>query len=154
MGAVHKISAEFYEESFTLIALQSSLEDYAMVYAINKYLKSNLKRSSKDLDISGLGNFAYYEWKDELNDRYWSLISNASNKEVHLAGIDLFSDEPSFTSNHLIPEHKGVDYFLKMEMDEVEDLDKIVKSLFSIPKMLMVYEIDAQKLKSKKNLIF
>lgn len=153
MGAVHKISADFYEESFTLIALHSNLEDYAIAYAINRRLKSNFKRSSKDLEILHLGNFSYFEWKDEINDRYWTLISNLSYKEVHLAGIDLFSDEPSYASRHLIPEHKEVDYFLKMEMDGAEGIDEIIKSLFGIPNMSIVYELDAQKLKSKNNLI-
>lgn len=154
MGAVHKISANFYEESFNLVALHCSLQDYAITYGINQHLKSNFKRSSKDLEIPTLGTFSYFEWKDEINDRYWTLISNASFKEAHLAGIDLFSDEPSYRSHHLIPEHKEVDFLLKMEMDDFLDVEDIVKKLYNIPKMSMVYELDIQKLKSKNNLIF
>ncbi len=154
MGVVHKISADFYEELYAIIAIHSGLEDYALVYEINRCLKTNFRRSSKDLDLSELGVFTYFEWKDEINERYWTLISNDSHQQVHLTDTDLFSNEPSYGVYRLIPEHKEVDYFLKMESEEGEDLNEIVKSLFGIPKIQMAYELDTQKLKSKNNLIF
>ena len=154
MVAVHKISDEFYEDSFFLIALHSSLADYAMAYTVNKFLKSSLKRFSKDLDVSEAASFPYFEWRDTMNDSYWTLITNNCQKEKISNNIDLFGDEPSFITYHLIPEYKDVDYFLKIDHDDINEIKKIVKYLFAIPAVLTAYVVDTDKLKSKNNLIF
>ena len=154
MVAVHKIIGDFYEDSFTLIALHSSIEDFAMVYAINLYIKSIFKRSSKDLELSEHMSFPLFEWQDDLHDRYWALIANESTKKESLVREGLFMDETSFVKRHLVPEYKEVDYFIKIEHDDDLDKDKLLKSLLAIPKMVTAYSIDADKLKSKNNLIF
>ncbi|WP_298478626.1 IPExxxVDY family protein [uncultured Maribacter sp.] len=154
MVAVHKITGDFFEEAFILIALHSSLPDYNLVYEINNCLKANFKRSRKDLDISNTVSFPFFEWEDEINDRYWTLISNNSKKEESTVSTNLFKDEPAFTTHHLIPEHKEIDYFLKIEEDEAQMVDTILKALVTIPKIITAYEIDAENLKSKNNLIF
>ena len=154
MAAVHKIIGDFYEDSFTLIALHSSLEDYAMVYAINMYLKSSFKRTSKDLEISEHLSFPLFEWQDEQNDRYWTLMTNTSTIKENLVREDLFQNEPSFTKHHLVPEYKEVDYFIKIEHDDDLIDTSLVKTLLTIPKMITAYAVDADKLKSKNNLIF
>lgn len=151
---MHKISIDFYEDSFTLIALHSSLEDYAMVYAINRCLKSNLKRSRTDLDISHNISFPIFEWKDMVNDRDWTLIVNYSIKEESMAQKGLFQNELSHTTHHLVPEHKEVDYFLKIEHDDMDVGDSIAKSILAIPGVITAYAVEPKKLKSKNNLIF
>ena len=154
MGAVHKISEDFYEDAFTLIAIHSSLDDYAMVYAINQNLKAYFKRSPKDLDITEDISFPYFEWKDEVNDRYWALMANTSVKEQFAVGENLFLNEPSYSTSHLIPEYKEVDYFLKIEQDDIEALEEVVKKLFELPKVVAAYVVATNGLKSKINLIF
>ena len=154
MIAVHKINGDFCEDVFALIAVHSSLEDYAMVYTINQYLKSNFKRFSKDLDVSEHASFPYFEWKDNVNDAYWTLITNNRTKETYTQGNNLFNNEPSYTKHYLIPEYKEVDYFLKIEQDDTGNVAGIVKLLFSIPKVQTAYEVDPEKIKSKNNLIF
>lgn len=153
-AAVHKISGDFYEDSYALIALHSSMEDYTMVYALNLFLKSNFKRSSEDLDISEHVSFPIFEWKDDANDRFWTLITNNSLQEENLERTDLFKNEPSYTPYHLLPEHATVDYLLKIEHDD-EDLEEdIIKTLLTIPKVMTAYRIEVNTLKSKNNLIF
>jgi len=154
MAAVHKITEDFYEDSFTLIAVHSSLEDYALVYAVNLGIKSLFKRALKDLEISEHMSFPFFEWQDDINDRYWTLITNTSIKKESLAGRDLFQDEPSFTRHYLVSEHKEVDYFIKIEHDDDLNDAALVKELLSIPKMITAYTVNADKLKSKNNLIF
>ncbi len=51
MATTHRILDDFYEESFSLIAIHCSLEDYALVYALNRYLKTQFRRLRTDLDI-------------------------------------------------------------------------------------------------------
>lgn len=154
MVAVHKITEDFYEDSFTLIALHSSLEDHALAYALNLGTKSLFKRALKDLEISEHMSFPFFEWQDDINDRYWTLITNTSIKKESLAGRDLFQDESSFARHHLVPEHKDVDYFIKIEHDDDLNDAALIKMLLSIPKMITAYTVDANKLKSKNNLIF
>lgn len=154
MAAVHRISDDFYEDSFALIALHSSLEDYAIVYALNLCLKANLRRSKRDLDISRDISFPIFEWKDVAQDSCWTLITNTSIKAGELRPGGLFENEPSYTRNYLVPEYKEVDYFLKVEQGTEEIPDTIVRTILSIPKVVTAYSIDNKKLKSKNNLIF
>ncbi|MCM4171145.1 IPExxxVDY family protein [Arenibacter sp. TNZ] len=154
MAAIHKISEDFYEETFTLIALHSSIEDFMLVYTLNSCLKTKLKRSVNDLEISQSGSFPIFDWRDEVNDRYFTLVNNNVVKEEKLSIGNLFQDQPSFTKYHLVPEYRDVDYFLKIEHDEIDVEEEILKSVLAIPKIITAYVVDASKLKSKNNLIF
>ena len=154
MAAIYKISEDSYDEQFTLIALHSSREDHSLVYALNSCLKIKLKRAVKDLEISPNGAFPFFDWRDEINDRYYTLISNNSVVTEELNVGNLFQDLPSFTAYSLIPEYKDVDYFLKVEHDEWDVEKEILKSILTIPKVITAYSVDANKLKSRNNLIY
>lgn len=152
--AIHKITEDFDEDYYALIALHSSMPDYAIVYALNLFLKSNFKRSSEDLDISKHVSFPIFEWNDDTNDSFFTLITNNSLKEEDVVRTDLFKDEPSYATYHLLPEHVTVDYLLKIEHDDVALGEDIIKILLTIPKVMTAYRIETSTLKSKNNLIF
>lgn len=154
MTAIHRISDDFYEDSFVLIAMHSSLEDYAIAYALNQCLKSRLGRSRTDLEISENRSFPIFEWKDIDNDAYWTLIINNSIKKDDAYSDSLFKNEISYTTHHLVPEYKDVDYFLKIEQDNMDFGNQIVKSILAIPQIITAYMVESNKLKSKNNLIF
>ena len=106
------------------------------------------------MELEGLGNFPVFEWKDKINDRYWTLIINNNVREEHLNRQDLFQNEISHTVGHLIPEYKELDYFLKVEQgDECLEYD-ITKTLLTIPNIVTAYIVNTEQLKSKHNLIF
>ncbi|MGB5229374.1 MAG: IPExxxVDY family protein [Eudoraea sp.] len=153
MITLHKFSDDFCEENYVLMALHSGLEDYALAYTLNKALKISLKRSKTDLDISNKTSFPIYEWKDKLNDRYWTLIVNTSIKDEYLEFDDLFRNETSSTVYHLLPEYKDVDYLLKIEQEEDEIDSGMMDAILEIPKIITAYQIETNKLKSKQNLI-
>ncbi|HAB80806.1 MAG TPA: IPExxxVDY family protein, partial [Flavobacteriaceae bacterium] len=48
MTALHKISMDFYESEYVLIALHTSLDDFAVAYWLNKHLKTKFKRHKRD----------------------------------------------------------------------------------------------------------
>lgn len=154
MGATHKISEYFFEDSFSLIALHSNLEDYAIGYSFNLHLKTNFKRAKTDLDVNQNISFPFFEWDDIKNDIRWTLICNHSIQEDQEEQEGLFSNERSFTTHHLVPEHKEVDYFLKIEQEDELELESILKQIVHIPKVVTAYSIDVDNLKSKNNLIF
>ncbi len=152
--AVHKIIDDFCDDSFTLVALHSSMEDFAMVYTINSCLKSKFKRSSEDLDLSKNLSFPIFEWKDDSTESYWTLINNKSEYREQSIGHDLFENERSFSKRYLLPEYKEVDYLLKIEHDDYTLEEETLKKLLKIPKIITAYILDADQLKSKNNLIF
>lgn len=155
MASVYKINDDFYDDSFFLIALHSTLEDYAVAYRLNHILKSNLKRAKTDFELTTNSSFPFYEWQDELNDRYWILVANHSTKKELVTNTnDLFQNESTYSTPRLIPELKEVDYFLKIEDDGSIDCEEIIKLLLGMPRIMAAYEVDADKLKSKNNLIF
>lgn len=154
MAATHRILDDFLEETFSLYAIHSSLEDYALVYSMNQALKSRFRRLRTDLDIARGISFPIFEWKDEISDRCWTLISNSYRKEEQGKADELFTGVPSHTIYHLVPEHKEVDYFLKMEGECGMEDAMLLKKLAGISRVITVYPIDTDKLKSRKNLIF
>jgi len=154
MAAIHKISEDFYNVPFTLIALHSGIADFSLAYALNSCLKIKLKRSRKDLGISSNGSFPFFNWKDVINDRDYLLIANKGSGQKELNIGNLFQDQQSMASYRLIPEYRDVDYFLKIEQDEGDMEEEILKTVLSIPKVVTAYCVDTDKMKSRNNLIF
>ena len=154
MVAIHKISEDFYNVPFILIAVHSSIADFSLAYALNNCLKIKLKRSRKDLEISPNGSFSFFNWRDVINDRDYLLVGNKGSGQEELNIDNLFQDQPSMTTYRLIPEYKDVDYFLKVEQDECGMEEEILRGVLSIPKVVTAYCVDTDKLKSRNNLIF
>lgn len=155
MSAVYKIKDDFYDDSFLLVALHSTLEDFAIAYGLNKVLKSRFKRNRNGFELAENRLFPFYEWEDEFNYRYWVLIANHSSKKELVNNNDLFQNESTFSTPRLIPELKEVDYFLKIEEDNDNMVgEEIIKTILGMPKIMAAYEVDTNKLKSKNNLIF
>ncbi len=159
MAAVHKLTEDWYEGTFDLIALHSSLEDFALAYALNLALKSNFKRRRRDLDISGRFAIPIFEWKDDLHDRYWTFFTNKGAAKDIAAENGLFKEEPSYRYHHILLEHREVDYFIKIEQDGADNYrqaanENTISKLLTIPKVITAYTVETQKLKSKNNLIF
>lgn len=150
----HKISADFYDDSFKLIAIHSGLEDYAMTYAINANCGLYLNRMANDLHVDENLSFSIFDWDDEVHDTYWTLISNKCLIEVMVPSEGFFENSTSFRTDYLIEERKEVDYFLKIDTVDTSVFDQLVKVVNKIPRVVTAYPIEAQTLKSKRNLIF
>lgn len=151
MGKKHKILEDFYDERFVLIALHCNQEDHLLVYALNSALKTRFMRSKKDVDLDDNFMFPIFEWFDEKTDSNWSLFPNGTLGQDDINTSGLFKDMPSSAKHHLLPEHKEVDYFIKIDQEVSETL---VKSIQEIPSVMTAYLIDCEKLNSKNNLIF
>ncbi len=152
MGASLRIHEDLYDEEFSLVGIHTSLEDYALVYALNEALKIRLKRSSEDLSFSSTIAYPCFEWKDELYDLNWALFINTCITSQKNKPNDLFPEELSYTSHQLVPEHKEADYLLKMDNYALNSA--LLKKIKTIPKVVTAYAIETEKLKSKPNLIF
>ncbi len=153
--AVYKLIEDFYEHSYTLIAIHCSLEDYKMAYFLNLYTNTIFSRLSFNIELSTNGSFSIYEWKDKINETTWNLISNMSGIDLEESTGVLFKKDRSMITNYFIPEHKMVDYFLKIDNGSIFDESKrVINKINEIPQVITAYAVNPDQLKSKNNLIF
>lgn len=159
--AVHKLILDdvFDEVACTLIAIHSTIEDYRLAYLLNKHLGTNLTRKLPDLDFSS-GKFTYpiFEWEDTNCLITWHLVSNICKTDIlkPKAINSLFDTEEKITkTTHLIPEHKAINYFLKIDNQFKANREKaILNNILQIQQVVTAFSIDINQLKSKDNLIF
>ncbi|WP_339650422.1 IPExxxVDY family protein [uncultured Maribacter sp.] len=154
MAAIYKINDDFYDESFILIALHTTLDDYALVYGLNKSLKAKFVRARKDFNLAENKSFPIFEWDDEFHDIYWVLVANHGSEHELIPNNDLFQNETISNKPRLIREYKDVDYLLKIETEKEYDTSLLIKNILMMPRIMAAYEISTEKLKSKNNLIF
>ncbi len=155
----HKFLIDDFEEfdSFVLIAIHCNLEDYRLVYLLNKKLNLKLRRKEKDLDYSE-AKYSIFEWEDSKELITWNVVSNYCRVEKGFENYEssLFSNQSSITKTvHLVPEYKTANYLLKvMNQTVFFNEQEIIDDLLSIPQIVLAYEIETESLKSKTNLIF
>ncbi len=162
MGAVVLKLEDFEAENYSLIAIHSSRkEDFKVTYLVNTALSLYLERTKNDVEIEteqGLACFSLFEYDDTDYHVLWKLVSNKAflfpESQIN---APLFQNVVSTISKqgYLLPELKMVDYFLKIEnTDEQFDISTVIEKIKSIKLVSAVYEIKAENIKSKNNLIF
>ena len=159
MAAVHRLTGDFCEVSFDLIAIHSNLEDYTLAYALNQHLKATFKRRRTDLEIINGLSVPIFEWQDVKSDRYLTFFTNKAGEADGLPNKGLFIHEPSLASAHIVEDYKEVDFFIKTEQDSFDHIrdktqESIVRILLGIPRIITAYSIPTDKLKFRNNLIF
>jgi len=158
--ALHKLLVDqFYDETYSLLALHCTIEDYRVAYLLNQYLNINLKRHPKDLDFEYIkASYALYEWEDSQRQMTWNLVSNICRREEEslVSSGSLFNSKEKITRTFsLIPEFKNVSFFLKIDNDGNHINEKvIINKIHKIPQIATAYSIDLFDVKSKDNLIF
>lgn len=158
--ALHKLLVDdFYDTSFSLIAIHCRLEDYRLAYLLNHHLNVNLRRLPQDLDYKYFAaSYSIYQWVDEHNFTTWNLVSNICKKEedsLQSSGSLFNSDRKVLKTYQLLPEFKKVDYFIKISTDDGQiDETKLLEKLNKIPQLITSYSIEVENIKSKDNLIF
>ena len=139
---------------YYLFAIHSVLIDYRLVFFLNKHLNLELKRTSKDLDISGQdGLYSVFEYEDQDNLLNWNLISNCSNTNIKnkIKESLLFKNtEIEQKKYKLMNELSQVDFFLKIEYHtSTINIKKIIKSINEIPNIMSVYNLNLKNIKNK-----
>ena len=161
--AVHKLHIdEFDEIDYQLIAIHTALEDYRLAYYINQNLLITLKKSNCNIQISSLDGetqFTRFIFEDEKAGVSYDLIQNKNDIVLSSQRVNhgLFAESNTHFSTkiYLIPEFKKVDYFLKIDnSSKITDISEIMGHLKKIDRISTVYSVDAEKIKSKNNLIF
>lgn len=150
------------EEDFSLLALHCSEEDYKMAFLLNKHLGLRLEREKMDLDFSNEGlvvTFPIFYFESDFQYTTYYLVANKCKTIVtnlDVSGGLFETDIPDkILTTCLLPEYKKVDFFLKIQSEfENIPLRKIIASINQIKQVISAYEVDAEQIKSKRNLIF
>ncbi len=126
-------------KDYQLVAIVSSLKDYALCYNINNKLDLDLVKYNDILIPSISGderNFSWYYFKDEISRTSYYLMGNKCERE------------------NLLKSQKAVDYFLfiKNPVDK-KMLNPILVSLRKISNIMVVFELDMQQQKNMETLL-
>ena len=158
--ALHKILVDdFYDDTYILFGIHCNLEDYRIAFLLNKHLNIRLTRLNKDLDFEYVtASYAMYEWEDELQHITWNMVSNMCKTEESslVSSGSLFTEQTKITKTYnLLPEHKEVNYLLKIDYEAKPVNEKrVLSQLQKVPQIITAYSIDVSQLKSRDNLIF
>ncbi|MGB3606100.1 MAG: IPExxxVDY family protein [Psychroserpens sp.] len=158
--ALHKLLVDdFYDASFSLLAIHCRLEDYRLAYLLNKHLGLKLERKPKDLDYNYFAaSFSIYEWENTKFDILWNLVSNICiTEEAALQSSGSLFENPLTVTRtvNLLPELKTVDYLLKVSNEHRNFNEKFVlNKIQTIPQVITTYTVNIDQIKSKDHLIF
>ncbi len=144
------------EDDYLLIGIHSTEEDYRLAYLLNTHLKTKLIRFKHCLDFKDSNaEFPLFEYKDENNFTNYYLINNKYSQLVNNQKNEGLFEGNYSTISYLIPEKKKVDFFLKIEGCNQQNLARtFVDKLNKIQQIITSYSIESSTLKSKDNLIF
>ena len=152
---VHSLGLEdFCEEEYSLIGIHTTLEDYKLVYLLNKELKTGFKKAKFNLDFdNNNASFSIYNYTNYKYDFDWYLIANSTTEEKQTPSnrLLLYTE----TKTYLIPEKKNIDFFIKISGEkDYEFVNKTIQKIKGIHQVITSYQIDKNTLKSKDFLIF
>lgn len=148
---------DFSEDTFELIAVHCTEEDFRLAYLLNNYLKIKLVRAKTDLDFyknQKQINFPLFEYEDSKNYISYNLLSNVQKilSEEVASASDFYKNV--YETHYVIPEIK-CDYLLKIASDSGKiKVKEIVSKINEIRQVISAYNVAVEKLKSKNNLIF
>lgn len=158
--AIHKLQLEDFDQiDYDLIAIHTTLEDYRLAFKINQQLEILLSKNSDEIPIEvnkQNTSFSRFTFEDEDKMMTWDLIQNKQEIElpVQTKNATLFQDKMVATQVNLVTELKKVDYLLKIEHENQIKIKDIISKINKIEAISTVYEVDANEIKSKNNLIF
>lgn len=155
-----KLSLDFFEEEkFSLVAINTALPLYRLLFIINKQLEVSFKRLDKDLDFqykNGQANYAIYSYfSHDYKAKAYIIANKAKLQSFHtLSTGTLFNGASTQSFTYLLPELKAVDYLLKIEQEnELINLKTILSQLKSLDQIATAFQVNQEKIKHPENLI-
>lgn len=151
---------EELHNSFYVIAIHTSFRPYRLAYALNKNLHIQLKRSHEDLDLKRDDadfHFPLFEYNNPNYFHQYDLIGNRSIRIGKSDGIIHYEEVENnlYSIGYLIPEHRKVDYFLKVDFDDnCLPLKEALHRINKIRGVQSAYILNNSQIKSINNLIF
>lgn len=153
------LEEEIYS-SFSVIAIHTGLRPYRLAYALNKHLGLQFKRSTEDLHLKTRDKsfyFLLYEFTHPQLQYQYDLVGNRSIRISKFDGLIHYENlgAEDYGVGYFIPEHRKVDYFLKIEVSDYSvPLEVLISQINKINGVQSVYLLDRSLIKSIYNLIF
>jgi len=137
-----------------VLALHSNLEAYQIAFFLNQNASAKFKRINDIAMEDKDALFLMYEWENPLLDINTTLFSNKSisEKEQLDTNNNTLFNLPLRNEVSLFPKFKQVDFFIKSK--DLETLKLLFKQLNSWKSTSMIYDVSAEKIKNRLNLIF
>ncbi len=151
---------EELHNSFSVIAIHTSFRPYQLAYALNLTLGTQLKRSKEDLDLKRQEADLYFPLFEYNKPNYFHQYDLIGNRNIQVGksdGVIHYEeiDSERYEIGYLIPEHKKVDYFLKVDFGgNCLNLTDCLNRINKINGVQSVYIISNSLIKSINNLIF
>ena len=158
--ANHKLNLEDFDQvDYNLIAIHTVQEDYKLAFKLNQKLTISLSKNENEISVEIqqiLAHFSRFTYYDDEKMVVWDLIQNKQKIELPTQNLpaNLFGNKNFASRIFLVSELKKVDYFLKIELDSQYKIKDIISKINKIDSISAVYEINANEIKSKNNLIF
>ncbi len=152
--ATLKLTDDFFEDSYSLIAIHGSMENYSLAYFINQATKSKFKRAITDISLTENVTLPFYEWENTFQETNWKLFPNKIRVVAKNATQNLFGESVTYSNYFVVPQYKEVDFFLKMETDDKYLATEACAKILGIPKIITAYTLQSKQLKSTNNIIF
>ena len=158
--AIHKLHLEDFDQvDYNLIAIHTAQEDYKLAFKLNQKLSISLSKNENEIPVEiqqKLTHFSRFTYDDEEKMVVWDLIQNKQKIELpnQEKVANLFENKNFTRRISLVSELKKVDYFLKIEHDSQYKIKDIINKINKIDSISAVYEVNANEIKSKNNLIF
>lgn len=122
------------EYEFVALAINSHTKGYKLCWNLNKSFGLDFEMTYSHTTSEGL-DFTRYEAQDEEGVEF-NLLSNRSKK------------------GYLIPTQKSVNYFLLINNNNWKNIkDKVLSKLREINDILLVFELDLEKIKNSDRLV-
>ena len=143
------------EDSIYLIGISSTLDNYNLVYKLNKQLNLNFVRSKKDIDLpKEKAYYSHFIAKNKSKEIIYDFFSNKFKKISSPDKInkpDLFNS-PLSKEVYLLEEYKEADYFIKSTDQKYHQ--EIINYIRNITQISIIYNVNSSEIKNKENLIF
>ena len=158
--AIHKLHLEDFDQvDYNLIAIHTVQEDYKLAFKLNQKLTISLSKNENEIPVEiqeKLTYFSRFTYDDEEKMVVWDLIQNKQKIDLPVQNLpaNLFENKNFTRRVSLVSELKKVDFFLKIEHDSQYKIKDIISKINKIDSISAVYEINANEIKSKNNLIF
>lgn len=158
--ATHKLYLEDFDQvDYNLIAIHTPQEDYKLAFKLNTELHILLHKNEMEVPVTTQETVTYFSrftFEDKEKMMVWDLIQNKQQIEVPVSTqtVNLFENKNFTRQISLVSELKNVDFLLKIEHDSQYTIKDIINKINKMDSISAVYEINANEIKSKNNLIF
>jgi hypothetical protein len=151
----YNLGKSIEEESFSLIAIHASIEDFQLAYFINKNCNTRFKRKHNLFSNHLKKEINALVWENSWDEEtFWYLFPNKheASKTRTTNNPDLLFENETQMDLYILPELKQVDYFIKIPNNKIDNV--YLKKIKELPEIQTAYNIHEDSLKSSKNLIF